>query len=227
MSTILLLHGALGAASQFDALARKLQHTFTCASIDFPLHGQNAQQSPFSIPDLADYLIRTIEEMNVENVSVFGYSMGGYVAMYAAGIRPELFNGIMTLATKYRWSEAIAEKEKAMLNAEEMERKIPAFVSQLTQRHPHIDWKEMVRNTASLLDSLGKENLLTPTRLNDIPVKVRVGVGDKDAMVSLDETVEAYKQLKQGSLYVLPDTKHPFEKVNENLLVCQINDFFL
>ncbi|GBL35957.1 hypothetical protein EMGBS15_15520 [Filimonas sp.] len=131
----------------------------------------------------------------------------------------------MTLATKYRWTEAIAEKEKAMLDAEEMAHKIPAFVGQLKQRHPHLDWKEILVNTASLLERLGKENLLTPAKLNDIPVKVRVGVGDKDAMVSLDETVEA-KQLKLGSLYVLPDTNHPFEKVNQEVLICQIRNFF-
>jgi len=226
MSTILLLHGALGSASQFDSFSHKLNESFTCHAIDFPLHGQNKTQTAFSIQNFADYLIAYIEQHHQEKVSVFGYSMGGYVAIYAASLRPDLFDGIMTLATKFKWDEEIACKEKAMLNTDEMEHKIPAFVAQLQERHKHIEWKDLIHQTTLLLEGLGNMNLLSTECLQAIPMRIRVGIGDKDAMVSLDEAIDTFRQLKLGSLYVLPNTKHPFEKVDEEMLLCQFKSFF-
>ncbi len=226
MSTILFLHGALGSSSQFESLINKLQDSYSCQAIDFPLHGNNSVVSEFTVPHFADYLIQTIEEQYSGKVAVFGYSMGGYVALYAAALRPDLFDCVMTLATKFNWNEAIAEKEKAMLNTDEMERKIPAFVEQLKQRHTQINWKEMIHQTALLLDDLGRKNWLVNDKLKMLSLKVMVGLGDKDVMVTFDETIEAYKQLKFGSLYILPNTKHTFEKVDEKLLITLMKNFF-
>ena len=152
--------------------------------------------------------------------------MGGYIAMYTASIRPDLFDRIMTLATKFEWSEEIASKEKAMLNKEEMEKKIPLFVEQLKNRHTQLQWHDMIDKTASLIEHLGQHPVLSTEKLQSLLLKVRVGLGDKDSMVSLSETLAAYKLLKEGSLYILPDTKHPFERVNENLLTAHIKEFF-
>jgi pimeloyl-ACP methyl ester carboxylesterase len=170
-------------------------------------------------------LIEWIEQQGGEKVSVFGYSMGGYVALFAALRRPDLFDRIMTLATKFNWDEQNAAKEMAMLNPEEMERKLPHYVEQLKQAHPHIEWKDMVNRTLLLIDSLGRQPLLSPEQLHQCAVKVRVGVGDKDMMVTLEETIEVYRHLRYGSFYVLPDGKHPLEKVNIPLLSAQLVNF--
>jgi hypothetical protein len=45
-------------------------------------------------------------------------------------------------------------------------------------------------------------------------------------MVTLQETMDAYKQLQLGSLYVLPSTPHPLEKVNSHLIAEQCNNYF-
>ena len=39
---ILFLHGALGAASQFDTLISLNQNDYDCIAIDFPGHGHQA-----------------------------------------------------------------------------------------------------------------------------------------------------------------------------------------
>jgi hypothetical protein len=46
-----------------------------------------------------------------------------------------------------------------------------------------------------------------------------IGLADKDNMVSLEETTAVYKQLKNGAMYMLPNTKHPIEIVNVGLLL--------
>jgi pimeloyl-ACP methyl ester carboxylesterase len=190
------------------------------------LHGINATITPFTIEHFAEYLIAYIESNFTEKISVVGYRMGGYVAMYAAGKKPELFASIMTLATKYHWNEAIASKEASLLNPKDMERKIPGFVTQLHERHMHIDWKGMVLQTAQMLEKLGRTTLLDPETLAALDCKICIGRGDQDIMVGLDETVNTYRQLKNGSLFILPNTKHAFEKVSVDLLSAHIKNFF-
>jgi pimeloyl-ACP methyl ester carboxylesterase len=193
--------------------------------IDLPVHGNNPEQTIFRIESFADTLIRHLEKEG-EKASVFGYSMGGYVALYAAYKRPDLFEGVMTLATKFHWNEAIADREKAMLNPDEMLKKIPAFVEQLTQRHPHIEWRELLAQTSMMIDALGQAPLLTNEIFGQLHVPVLIGVGDKDQMVSMDETIDTFRKIPNAQCYVLPNTKHPFERVDPILLSQHMVRFF-
>jgi hypothetical protein len=43
-------------------------------------------------------------------------------------------------------------------------------------------------------------------------------VGDRDAIVTLEETAAAARSLPAGELAVLPNTAHPFEQVHLPLL---------
>ena len=52
-------------------------------------------------------------------------------------------------------------------------------------------------------------------------------LGDRDKMVTLDETVEVYKNLPQAQLAILPNTPHPIEKVNTDRLASEIKSFLL
>jgi pimeloyl-ACP methyl ester carboxylesterase len=54
-----------------------------------------------------------------------------------------------------------------------------------------------------------------------------VGVGDRDKMVTIEETLAAYRRLPNGRFIVLPDTPHPLEKVSPGRLAREIGDFFL
>jgi pimeloyl-ACP methyl ester carboxylesterase len=224
MKRLLFLHGALGSAAQFEPLVNAMSE-FQPDVMEFPLHGSNETHGWFTIESFAEYLISYIEQQGYEKVYVFGYSMGGYAALYAALQRPELFEGIMTLATKFNWNEQIALKEINMLNPDELEKKVPHYVEQLKSAHRHIEWKDMLNRTISLIDGLGRNPLLSPEVLHQSPVKIRVGVGDKDMMVTLEETIEIYRHLRNGSMYVLPDVKHPLEKVNLGLLKVELMDF--
>ncbi|MBK7762391.1 MAG: alpha/beta fold hydrolase [Bacteroidetes bacterium] len=226
MNTLILLHGALGSASMFEKLIPYLQDEFTCIALDFPAHGNNAEMGEFTIQAFAENLIAYIEQNHTQKVSVFGYSMGGYCALYAASLRPDLFEKVMTLATKFAWSNEIAHKEMAMLDAEKMEAKIPEFVKQLQQQHLHTHWKELVLQTTFLLRELGNHPLLTDDCLQSIRIPVRMVLGDHDQMVSIEETVHAYRQFQNGSLVILPNTKHPYEKVDTLMLAMQIIGFF-
>ncbi len=223
---LLLLHGALGAHTDFDPIVPALAAHYTIYRFNFHGHGgAPLPVMPLSIPMFTSQLLDFIGEQKLAPVAVFGYSMGGYVALQAALEAPEAFSRIQTLATKFNWTPETAAKEARLLNAAALRQKAPAYAAAQQQLHGEQEWEPLLEATAIMMENLGSEPLLTADTLKNITVPVRIMVGDRDAMVSIEETTAAYRQLPQASLTVLPDTKHPLEKVNSAVLIWEIRSF--
>jgi len=226
METLLLLHGAIGAADQLQPLAQALSGPYNVHTIDFSGHGgQPFAEEPFSMKLFARDVLSYIEQHNLQRVAIFGYSMGGYVGMYLARHYPEKISKVVTLATKYNWDEAIAAKETQMLVPEKIEQKLPAFAATLSERHAPNDWKEVLRKTADMMIGLGADNVLKGDDYPGIGMPALLLLGDRDKMVTLDETLAVYKALPQSQLGILPGTSHPIEQVDTELLATIVKGF--
>lgn len=228
MQTVFLLHGALGAQDQLLSLKTALGRQFCTHTFNFSGHGGLPFASDFSIEQFADELISAIEVLpaNERPVSVFGYSMGGYVATLAALQRPGLFDKVITLATKWYWDAETAARECALLNPDAMEAKVPAYVRQLEKRHGHTQWRELLQKTAAMLTGMGKNPPLDISKpgLPALPVLLLLGDGDKT--VSVEETTSVFRKWPGASLSVLPGTPHALEKVDIDFL-SQLIHWFL
>lgn len=215
MQHLLLLHGAIGAKDQLKELEDSLREKFIVHRINFSGHGgENFSDNPFSILLFADEVVNYLSSQNIEQASIFGYSMGGYVAMYLAKYHPEKINKVVTLATKFHWDEATAVKENSMLNAEKIEEKIPAFAQVFAKRHAPNDWKMVLQKTKDMLLEMGKKNPLALEEYTSIQQPVLVMLGDNDKMVSMEETVAVSEKLPNSKLIILEATEHPIEKVD-------------
>lgn len=136
MKHIVLLHGAIGATDQLEPLANALaQKQFSVHRFSFSGHGNTPFQEAFDIAQFAGELDQFIREHALEQPAVFGYSMGGYVALYLAKTKPQMLGTIMTLGTKFAWSPEIAAKEMKMLDADTILHKVPKFAEALKARH--------------------------------------------------------------------------------------------
>ncbi len=228
MQPLLLLHGAIGAADQLQPLAARLGETFKVYTLDFTGHGSSAASEPsFAIELFADDVLLFMKQHNLGKVSIFGYSMGGYVAMYLAKHYPEKIDKVVTLATKFHWDAETAAKEIKMLNPEKIAQKLPAFAETLRQRHLLNDWKVVLQKTTEMMTALGNNSPLKPEDHTSIVAPVLVLLGDRDKMVSLDETVNVYRSLPNGQLGILPATPHPIEQADTETLSFSIMHFLL
>jgi esterase/lipase len=226
MKRIVLLHGAIGSSDQLNPLAETLnKEGFQTFTFNFSGHGKTPFQNNFDINTFALELKLFIENKNLHKASVFGYSMGGYVALYLAKLAPELLGNIITLGTKFNWTKEIAEREIQNLNPETILQKVPKFALALEQRHGQ-NWKTLLEKTAEMMTGLGEKNVLNLSDFTAIKNNILIGLADKDSMVSLEETINVYKHLPNAAMYMLPNTKHPIESVNIKLLT-QILDNFI
>ena len=71
-----------------------------------------------------------------------------------------------------------------------------------------------------------REYVLKDEDIQKINRKVRIGVGDRDYMVSIEETVNVYRLLQHGELQIFPNTQHPLERVSVSDLAYSISNFF-
>lgn len=225
MTPLLLLHGALGAADMFAGLKQDLAGHYDVHTLDFSGHGADMSDTDFRISIFADDVLQYMQSNGLNKISVFGYSMGGYVAAYIARHYPEKIDRIVTLATKWDWDEAIAARETGMLDTAKIEAKVPQLAAALQQRHTGKDWKALVNRTAAMMLEMGRDNPLKKSDLAEIQHPVTVLLGDRDKMVSLDETISAYKALPNGKMGMLPGTPHPMEQVDVALLGQLIKHF--
>jgi esterase/lipase len=225
MKNIILLHGAIGAKDQLEPLAVELkQQGYNVFTLSFSGHGQTPFASSFGIEQFALELEQFITENKLDKSSIFGYSMGGYVALYLAHRNPNILGNIITLGTKFEWSPEISAKEIKMLDSKTIMEKVPKFAEALQKRHGQ-DWELLLQKTTEMMLSLGNKNALSLNDFTTIENKVLIGLADKDSMVSLEETTAVYKQLKNGAMYMLPNTKHPIETVDVGLLAEIIGKF--
>jgi pimeloyl-ACP methyl ester carboxylesterase len=153
---VLLLHGALGSKTQLEPLKLSAeQEGRSVYSMNFSGHGGEGFRAEFGIEVFADDVLHFLDQHNLQQVDIFGYSMGGYVAVWLAGQHPARIGKVVTLGTKFDWSPDSAQKEVKKLNADKIAEKIPAFARILERRHAPVDWKILMQRTCDMMLRLG------------------------------------------------------------------------
>jgi len=226
MKPLILLHGALGTSDQLNPLADKLSLEQPVSMLNFEGHGsETIPDRPFRMEYFAENVLKFMDENEIDQADLFGYSMGGYVAMYLALHHSERVGKISTLGTLLKWSPEVAKREVKFLNPEKIREKVPKFATELNRRHPDV-WEDVALKTKDLLSDLGKAPRIKDDEWSDIDHKIRIHVGDRDETASIQQSMEVYKQLKKGEFVVLPNSPHPIEQADQDLLAASMNSFF-
>ncbi len=223
---LILLHGALGSKDQFSPLSDLLKDDFRLFNLNFEGHGGEAIKGDFSIQSFSSDLGNFIWENKLSPANIFGYSMGGYVALRLALTEPDKVARIMTLGTKFHWTAETAHKEASQLNPLKIEAKVPEFAETLQRRHAPTDWRELLSKTSAMMLELGKSEAIALNRFEEISCPVLVTVGGRDKMVSRGESEAVCERLPKGQLQVFESFAHPIEQVDTSQLAGRIREFF-
>ncbi|MFC0622637.1 alpha/beta fold hydrolase [Kribbella deserti] len=216
---LLLLHGGLfNIDLQFGALLPSLAETRQVIAADFQAHGRtNDIDRPLTCADLASDVVGLLQHLNIPQVDVFGFSVGGGVAINLAIRNPELIRKAIISSVSYTRAgtrpenAAVGEMSVDMIAGTPME-------SDYLAKSPHPD-KEHLQ---TLLDKLGKFDEgfdgWSDDDIRNIAAPTLITVGDCDA-VKLEHAVK-FLQLRGGDvngdfvgvpssqLAVLPGTTH-------------------
>lgn len=222
----ILLHGALGSEKQLIPLKQLLSDKFEVYTLNFTGHGGKAFEGEFGIEKFSQDLANLLDQENLNAVNVFGYSMGGYVALNLARADSRITK-IFTLGTKFAWSPKTSEHEVRMLNPAKIEEKVPAFAKTLDARHAPEDWKVVMHKTSEMMLSLGDSPILNTSNLKDVNIPVIIGLGSEDNMVTQEESKEVVNTLPNSEFKYYKGFKHPIEQIDIQLLARDLHNFFL
>lgn len=214
--SILFLHGALGTSGDLKPLMELVEAKgFKTLSFDFSGHGtKTAWPGEFRIDlfarDLEDYL----KKHSLTHVVVFGYSMGGYVALYhKANFEDSPIQNIITYGTKFNWTAQAVARELPMMNPDHVQDKFPLFAETLATKHGD-RWKQLLRSTAHMMQNLERLDGLTKEDMAEVDVPVVLVLGDQDRMVTSEETHLAATWLHGAQIKTVSHSKHELERSN-------------
>ena len=191
---------------------------------DAPGHGRSEfPDKPLSYQIMAEYYSEMIDQLNLENVDVLGWSDGGNCGLLLAHNRPDKVKRLLVSGANYKSKEYIGmEKFKTtILDTVWVEANWKDWIDYYTYRSPDRDWKRYIREGKAMWLA---EEYFSKNILEEIRIPVLVVYGDRDA-VKLEHGLELRNAIKDSQLCILPNTTHNvFEKPE---LIFEItNDFF-
>lgn len=225
--SIVVVHGALGSAVQMQPVADALSAYGEVQCLEMPGHGDTPlpDGAAFSMATFANALRDGVTLRGWHRPLVFGYSMGGYAALWLEATSPGTLGGIVTLGTKFDWTPEVAAAAASRLDATALLAKVPAFAEQLRVRHAGAGgWEQLLARTAQLLTELGEEPPLTAATLAGVRSPVRVAAGSRDDTLTDGEAARVAALLPNATCHVLPDVPHPIERVPATLVVDLLRD---
>ncbi len=215
---LVLIHGGLSTIDTFfGQLLPALAETRQVIAVELQAHGHTADvDRRLSYELMADDIAALIEHLGFGKADVFGFSLGGGVALQTAIRHPEAVRKLVVVSAPARrdgwYPEVLAGM--ASMNAEAMVGS-PMHAAYLNTAPNPNDWPVLVAKTRQLL---GEDYDWAPA-VEAIEVPVLIVVGDADS-VRLAHAVELFgllgggKQdgdmggLPRSQLAVLPGTTH-------------------
>lgn len=218
---LLLLHGALGQSTEFTQLIEQLSHHFDCCVLNFSGHGRAQEEAQvFTLDSLTQDLKQYLLVHGFDHY-IFGYSLGGFIALkYCIENEDHLPLGVVTYATKFDWTEEHRNKFIARLDPIEVQHKGGPFLDTLLSRFGG-KWHFLLKQTAQLIDTIPRHNI-QPIDLDQLTIPIRIGVGENDRLVTIQESQNMSKLLSGDSFYLCENSGHELEKTNLTRLTEEI-----
>ncbi len=244
---ILFLHGFMGDSNEFNEVISFLSDQFSCLTVDLPGHGKTrvlGGEECYTMSNTADALINLLDQLDIKECFLVGYSMGGRLALYLNLYFPERFSKVVLesaspgLKTKQEQLERTQRDFELAHKLEESDFSTflsnwynqPLFAS--LKKHP--DFESLIANRLQnnpfeLAKSL--RNLGTGCQpalwehLKENKNYLLLLVGEYDAkFIAINS--EMARLCKSAKLEIVRDCGHNIHFENPNLFVEIVQNFF-
>ena len=214
---LVLLHGALMTIEGFGKLLPSLAQTRQVIAVEQQAHGRTADiDRPFSYERMADDTAALLRQLKVEQADVFGYSMGGAIALQVAIRHPELVRKLVLAAPAYSKAGFYPEVLANIRNLKPEDFAGSPWQEGYARVAPNPeDWPTLIAKVRQLV---GEFEGWPPEDIQAIAAPALVIVADSD-VVRPEHAVEIFRLLGGGvpgdlaglprsRLAVLPGTTH-------------------
>ena len=226
---LLVLHGALGSTElETDRLVRVWERTFRVHALDFSGHGRSRgldEETPTWGTFLGD-ATTACEHFGLERAAVFGFSMGGAVALALALARPQAVGRLAVHGVNVQWDAAEVEAMVGPMDVERMEAEHPFWARRLADVHGASRWRRLVAQLIAFTRGLPDQHL-ADADLAQIGCPTRVSTGDRDRFFDVRHAVGLYRAVPGARLQIIPGLDHPIQGVDVPTFAADVERFLL
>jgi pimeloyl-ACP methyl ester carboxylesterase len=231
---LVLLHGGLGSSTSMRPLVPALAKYFRVITPDTRGHGKTDNPSgKFSYRLLAEDLAEFMQRLGIHQPFICGWSDGGQTALELGMQYPNLAKGLVVGAAWFKFSESYQKSLRFLgveaperVSYEQTEKAVPQLVELLRSIHePGPDyWKELLKQisvmwwTPLAYKAADFERIIIPTLIL---------VGDRDAMIPVEEAVEMYRLIPHAELAIAANANHGFPSADPDTFTALIVGFLL
>lgn len=216
---LVLLHGGFGGAGMFGALIPTLAQARQVIGVDLQGHGHTADiERPIRFEHLADDVAALLAHLDIQAADVFGYSLGGGVALKTAIRHPRLVRRLIVVSSPGKfdgWHAGIMANSESMNAdwAKAMEG-TPMHEAYMNSAPRPEDWPRLATKMGQFMG----QTYDWTADIAQLNIPVLYMVGDAD-FVHLQHAVEMYTLLGGGKpdvegnmpasqLAILPGVNH-------------------
>ena len=221
---LVLLHGGLNTIeTSFGPVLPYFAATRQIIAVEQQAHGHTADiDRALTFEQMADDTATLLERLGLESADIFGYSVGGTIALQIAIRHPKLVRKLVLASAIYAldgYPPVVADGLRHA-TAETMP---PAMREAYAKVAPRpADWPRLVAKMARLATDFKG---YAPTDIRSVNAPTLVMTGDAD-IVRLEHTVELSRLLTRGQLAVLPRANHfSYLMESPNWLLAMISAF--
>jgi 2-succinyl-6-hydroxy-2,4-cyclohexadiene-1-carboxylate synthase len=244
LPVMIWLHGFLGSHQDFVTIATHLSGQFCSVAIDLPGHGASLIEADdwYAMARTATLVVAVMHRLQISTAGLYGYSMGGRLALYLAIHYPERFTtirlesaspGLRSVAEQVRrrqqddqladrlapdWPQFLADWYAQPLFASLSQH--PQFAALLTARSPQ-NPRFLAKSLRHM--GLGSQPNLWP-QLAQLSMPVRLLVGEHDRKFRMIQT-EMANCAQSATINVVENTGHNIHFENPAAIIREISSF--
>ncbi len=219
---LLLLHGATGAIDHFENQIADLSKNFHLIIPDCRGHGRTTDsEQPLTNELMALDVVKLLDHLDIKQVYVVGWSMGGVIGLHLATTYPERVRKLVTIGAFFR-SNGLTDELRDMFLKSTADTFWPFAIERYKRLSPNPEhWPIFFEKLQNLL--LTDPNL-TKNKLGTITMPVLVLAADRDAIL-LEHTIELFQSIPNSQLCIVPKTQHPLLRQKPKLVNTIILEF--
>ncbi|TVY73180.1 2-hydroxy-6-oxononadienedioate/2-hydroxy-6-oxononatrienedioate hydrolase [Lachnellula suecica] len=233
------------------ALINALAKSRPIILLDYPGIGKSEGEIPLTLQGWAAHVVALVDVLNIKEIDLLGFSMGGgaaqYVALNAPGLvrklvlagtrtsvtpnttrgEPAIFEALATSTTEeeFKASWALSFFNPSPLGQAAAEASWARIMSRTEDRAPHLS-PELAKRQ---IEAFGK--FMTPhpdnayERIHELTMPVFVANGDNDSLIPTVNTYELAQILPYAHIHIYPNSGHGFLYQYAELFAKHVNLF--